>query len=216
MALKILSETPEFFVVVKPCCQEYHGEQGVLNQLRSQKGNVHGVHRLDKDTSGLMLFAKDKDSQGILSQMFEERKILKLYTAVVSGKPKKKQGLISGDLLKSRGGSYRLGRTQDKPSKTHFVSFSLAEGIRGLILSPQTGYTHQLRVVCKSLGTPIIGDKRYGGAIAEGMYLHATHLEFEFKKKFYVFQNLNQTLTLFESHCDKFKQELDRYLKNCR
>lgn len=147
-----------------------------------QQQELFPVHRLDDATSGLLIVARHRAAAAELGRLFEARQVEKYYVAIADGKPRKKQGAVQGDLIKSRGGSYRLSRGQIRPSKTHFLSFSLAPGRRLYLLRPYTGKTHQLRVVMKSLGVPILGDKRYGpaGASEERLYLHAYGLRFRY------------------------------------
>jgi len=140
------------------------------------------VHRLDRMTSGLMLLARTPEVARQLSQKLEARQVDKLYLALSDRKPAKKQGLVTGDMLKGRGGAWRLCASREQPAQTRFCSTSLAPGLRLFFLKPLTGKTHQLRVALKSLGAPIIGDPLYHGAEptpADRGYLHAWSLRFE-------------------------------------
>ena len=102
--------------------------------------------------------------------------VKKQYLAISDHKPKKKQGLIQGDMAKGRRGAWLLTRSQENPAITRFTSLSLGEGRRLFFLSPLTGKTHQLRVAMKSLGAPILRDALYGGSPADRVYLHAWRL----------------------------------------
>ena len=188
----ILFENNDFIVVNKPCGIEFHGEQGILSKLRQTFPELYGVHRLDKETSGLMLFAKTKKSEQKLKELFSLKKAQKFYLALSVSKPKKKMGLIKGDLEKARGGSFKLCRSLKNPSQTKFISYSLSS-FRLFILRPLTGKTHQLRVVCQSLGASILGDQRYKGAQADRMYLHAFRLKFVYENKEYDFSSYEMT-----------------------
>src|SRR5690606_33414184 len=126
----------------------------------------------------VVLLAKNSQSTAGLSQLFQRHEIRKYYLALTDRKPLKKQGAIIGDMEKSRDGNWRLTRTVRNPAVTHFFSFGLGNGERLLILKPETGKTHQLRVAMKSLSAPIIGDRRYGGCPADRLYLHAWELHF--------------------------------------
>jgi tRNA pseudouridine32 synthase/23S rRNA pseudouridine746 synthase len=77
-----------------------------------------------------------------------------------------------------RNGNWKLTHNKSNPAITRFSSQSLSPNLRLFILYPATGRTHQLRVMMKSLGSPIIGDQRYGGSVADRGYLHAARLEF--------------------------------------
>ena len=172
----------------KPAGQEFHGESGILAELRQGDSSRYGVHRLDKDTSGIIIFAKSKKDQRELSSLFEKRKIKKLYVALSRPKPSKKQGRVKGDLKKSRNGNYKICRSLENPSITDFKSYGYEElGLRVFCLAPLTGKTHQLRVVMKSLGSSILGDRRYQGEEADRLYLHACQIEFSLYDENYHF-----------------------------
>lgn len=136
------------------------------------------VHRLDQGTSGLVLFAKTPQANKQLSLAFQERQVQKFYFALTANKPKKKQGCITGDMAKARNGSYKLLRSQNNPAKTAFFSFALGNGQRLFAIKIFTGKTHQIRVALRALAAPILGDERYGGAVADRMYLHAAQIQF--------------------------------------
>ena len=106
--------------------------------------------------------------------------------ALSNQKPKKKQGLIIGDMKKSRDGAWKLCQTKDNPAITRFESVSCEPNLRLFILKPQTGKTHQLRVAMKSLGSSILGDGLYGKNTEkiDRTYLHATQLEFDYLNDF--------------------------------
>ena len=185
--IKILFEHDDFLVCEKPAGQAFHTEdsaplnQGFVSELRKQlaSDSLFPVHRLDKVTSGVMLFAKTPEANSTLSQLFQDKLVEKVYLAVSQKKPKKKQGLISGDMKKVRAGSYKLCHTHENPAITRFYAARLSQGW-GFWLMPKTGKTHQLRVACKSLGSPILGDERYGGGVAARCYLHAYRLAFSY------------------------------------
>ena len=144
------------------------------------------VHRLDKVTSGLLILALNAESAAEFSRLFSEHKIHKTYLALSNQKPKKKQGLIIGDMKKARDGAWKLCQTKDNPAITRFESVSCEPNLRLFILKPQTGKMHQLRVAMKSLGSPILGDRLYGKNTEkiDRTYLHATQLEFDYLNDF--------------------------------
>ena len=126
-----------------------------------------------------MLFAKNKKIQKDLSDLFTRRLISKTYLALSKFRPLKKMGTIKGDLEKGRGGNYRLLRTNKNPSITKFKSYYIEKlNLRAFVLSPLTGQTHQLRVHLKSIGSPILGDERYGTDKSDRMYLACIQLSF--------------------------------------
>lgn len=139
---------------------------------------VYLVHRLDKMTSGLLLLATSSHAASVLSGLFASREIEKFYLALSAKKPRKKQGLIVGDMAKGRRGSWKLLTSKDNPTRTRFTSIAGGEGRRLFLCRPYTGKTHQIRVAMKSIGSPLIGDDYYGGEPADRGYLHAYGLQF--------------------------------------
>jgi len=187
--ISIIAETECFIAVSKPAGVCFHTETdaegytrlGFVEQVRAFFGteDLFPVHRLDRVTSGLMVFAKGRESNQCLSKLFQDKQVKKEYLALSHKKPKKKQGLVSGDMTKARGGSYKLLRSFDNPAVTRFKANKLeSNGLWFFQLWPETGKTHQLRVMCKSIGAPILGDQRYGGDAADRCYLHSHTLEF--------------------------------------
>lgn len=185
MKIRLISDTNDYLLVDKPTGVSVHRDQqstSILTHLREQTGYDYlaPVHRLDQATSGLWLLAKHPRSAAELSGQFAQRQVEKFYLALSDGKPSKKQGKIEGALIKSRNGSYRLGREGEPWSVTQFFSYGLGNGRRLFLLKPHTGRTHQLRVVMRSLGAPILGDSRYGATASDvdRCYLHAYSLGF--------------------------------------
>lgn len=180
--LSIVFRHRDFYVLNKPAGAPMHAnanEISVVHQLAQQVGEpLWPVHRLDTPTSGALLVARSQPAAAALSQLFADHNIQKFYVAISAGKPKKKQGAITGDMSKARRGDWRLLHSQENPARTRFVSQSLKPGYRYYVLKPLTGRTHQLRVALKSLGTPICGDQRYGGEPAQHLHLHAWKLQF--------------------------------------
>lgn len=187
MAFDILYQHRDFIIIYKPCGVSVHKDQesiGLTTQLANQLGvaQVWLVHRLDKITSGLLILALNAESAAEFSRLFAEHQIHKTYLALSHQKPKKKQGLIIGDMKKARNGAWKLCQSKENPAITRFESVSCEPNLRLFFLKPQTGKTHQLRVAMKSLGSPILGDPLYGKNTPEmdRTYLHAARLEFEF------------------------------------
>lgn len=189
---RIALDTQDYLLVDKPSGSSVHrdgAEQSLLDRIRAAHNldYLAPVHRLDKLTSGLWLLAKNAPAAAVLSEQFARRSVDKYYLALADRKPAKKQGSVEGAILKARGGSYRLAREGEPWSRTQFFSYGLNGGLRLFLLRPLTGRTHQLRVVMKSLGAPIIGDSRYYGLQAaserpapDRCYLHAYALCFTF------------------------------------
>lgn len=184
---ELIDQTEHFYLIDKDPGVNFHrddGEVALIDAVRQRLGDaaLWPVHRLDKVTSGLLLFARSAEAARALGENLAEHRLDKYYLALSDRKPGKKQGTIKGDMLKGRNGTWRLAPSQDNPAITQFFSWSLQPGERLFLLRPRTGRTHQLRVAMKSLGSPILGDPLYAGAAAmeeERAYLHAYALAFE-------------------------------------
>ncbi len=128
------------------------------------------VHRLDKDTSGVLMLARSRTSSIYLTNLFRERSVQKTYWALVVGVPTSSAGIIDSALIKGEGKGgekVRVDHLEGKPAETKFrIIDSVNETVSWLELEPKTGRTHQLRVHCASIDTPVLGDGKYGGANA--------------------------------------------------
>lgn len=198
-AYELVDQTADFVVVYKKPGVGFHREAGlpgVFEQVKSGEdlAEAYPVHRLDKVTSGLLLIAKNAKANHALTHAFAQRQVQKFYLALSDKKPKKKQGLIKGDMVAARRGAWRLLPSNINPAITQFFSCGLGQGQRLFILKPHTGKTHQLRVALKSLGAPIMGDGLYADAnqavAKDRCYLHAYSLLFELNGKTYCYREL--------------------------
>lgn len=135
------------------------------------------VHRLDRDTSGLLIGARNDEAASLLGRQFSDRKVKKTYYAVVEGSPKQPEALI--DLPIGRNpkepSSFRVDPS-GKAAQTYYKVIGHVNGRSLIELRPTTGRTHQLRVHMAHIGTPIVGDRVYGKP-ADRLYLHAAQLE---------------------------------------
>ena len=128
------------------------------------------VHRLDRDTSGVLVFAKNAMAYEFLRKAFHDRDVQKTYLALVYGVLKEKNGVIDFDIGRSRK-DFRLRSAQPKAkgrlrdALTRYEVVGEAEGYSLLKMSPETGRTHQIRVHLKAIHHPIVGDKLYGPAL---------------------------------------------------
>ena len=191
MKIEVVYQHSDFIIINKPEGISVHKdqeEQGLTELVAKQLNmpQVWLIHRLDKVTSGLLILALNAESAAEFSRLFSEHKIYKTYLALSNQKPKKKQGLIIGDMKKARDGAWKLCQTKENPAITRFESVSCEPNLRLFILKPQTGKTHQLRVAMKSLGSPILGDGLYGKNTEkiDRTYLHAAQLEFDYLNDF--------------------------------
>jgi tRNA pseudouridine32 synthase/23S rRNA pseudouridine746 synthase len=193
--VSVVFEHCDFIIVDKPIAVTMHRADGNASILLLLKDmgyeNLYLVHRLDTDTSGLLILARHQKAAAILSLMFSERHIGKYYLALSDKRPLKKQGHICGDMKNIRNGNYVLTREQSNPAYTQFFSQSINGNsslpLRLFILKPFTGKSHQLRVALRSIGAPILGDPRYSQSDSDRMYLHAWALRFEYQGQFYEF-----------------------------
>lgn len=140
------------------------------------------VHRLDMDTSGLMVMALGLPAQRALSSAFEQRRTGKRYEALVHGCPSQASGSIELPLRADwpRRPRQIVDPVSGRPALTHWTVLASGEGVARLSLQPVTGRSHQLRVHLAAIGHPIVGDPLYGPAdavdVAPRMCLHATAL----------------------------------------
>jgi 23S rRNA pseudouridine955/2504/2580 synthase len=137
------------------------------------------VHRLDRDTSGVMLFAKSEDSLEELQEAFAERRVEKSYLAVIEGRLKETEGAIEnriGPVKRFEGQTIHGVTSKGKWAKTTWVA--IRENL--LRCTPETGRTHQIRVHLASIGHPIVGDGQYGSTtLASRHLLHCERITIE-------------------------------------
>ena len=220
----VIYEDDDVLAVHKPAGMSFHNDDlehhrpGVLGTLRELQargalpgsdydGPLHAVHRLDKVTSGALLFAKTPDAAAALAAEFRARRVHKYYVALSARRPSKKMGTVAGDMARTRrgaetaqtkkrvrlepGGNPRSEpglktRTNTPPAAvTRFVARGVAgvdgRPLRMFVMRPLTGKTHQLRVSVSIPGSPILGDASYAGAGAgaeDRAYLHAAAIRF--------------------------------------
>ena len=194
--LEILYEDGDLAVVVKPRGMVVHPAAGhsegtLVNALLGSLDELSGiggekrpgiVHRLDKDTSGVMMVAKNDATQTELSRMLKEREIEKHYLALAEGIMKEKEGVIEAPIGRSKKDRKKMAVDPDgRPAVTEWKV--LAEGRNCSLLDVHilTGRTHQIRVHMRSIQHPVCGDPLYGfekGVKAPCLMLHARSLSF--------------------------------------
>ena len=180
------SSLPDFLVVDKPAgllsVPGRTGEESVESLLRRQYGQVWMVHRLDQDTSGLMVVALTEEAYHNLQQQFLARAIYKRYIALLDGVPARQRGTIALPLRPDPLDRPRqvVDCRHGKTALTDYEVLSVSDGHARVALTPHTGRTHQLRMHCahqEGLGCPIVGDRLYGKP-AQRLCLHAAELAF--------------------------------------
>jgi 23S rRNA pseudouridine955/2504/2580 synthase len=197
LARRVLYRDRSVLVLDKPHGLAVQGGPGITRNLDAMLDALtfeaaerpRLVHRLDRDTSGVLLLARTAAAAAALAKAFRGRDVEKTYWAVVVGEPPGREGLIDLALVKQGGSRGERTHAVDDPKQgaraiTAFRVLDAAKRrVAWLELAPRTGRTHQLRVHCaEGLGTPILGDGKYGGAAAhlEGLpgalHLHARAL----------------------------------------
>ena len=175
---RVLYRDDEIIVIDKPEGLAVQGGSGttrhldgMLDALRFEaKERPRLVHRLDKDTSGVLVLARSARAAARLGDMFRGKSVRKVYWAIVVGAPQPRQGKIDQPLAKhaSPAGERIVADDEEGDRALTYYRTVAHAGDRfaWLALEPVTGRTHQLRVHCHALGTPILGDGKYGGAAA--------------------------------------------------
>lgn len=192
----IIFEDDDVMVINKPAGLAAQGGTGLKENLddlvKSLATEKHGkpklVHRLDRDTSGVMIMARTAYAATKLTAAFRERATQKIYWALTVGIPKPEDGKINAPLIK-RGELMAVDEEDDEDAKSAITLYQTVESAKKLAafvaMWPITGRTHQLRVHMAYIGTPLLGDRLYGGDkaigvaegdIGRGLHLHARRL----------------------------------------
>ncbi|MBK2267239.1 RluA family pseudouridine synthase [Francisella philomiragia] len=217
---RILYETDDYIVVDKPSGMAVHGGSGVnsglverLRQLRPKVRRLDLVHRLDKETSGCVLLAKKHSSLVYFFDIFKERKVNKIYYALVHGHWDEKVDAIDLPLSRTetKDGQriVKVDKREGKRALTRILAVQKIGDYSLLEIKLETGRTHQIRVHTRAMGHPIVADKKYGYMIddekllAKGvdkLLLHAGKLEFYDEKQ----QKLISIEAKLDSRFDEF------------
>lgn len=163
----IVLDKPAPFLVIPDRYDE--SIPNIYRILKDELGEIFVVHRIDKETSGLVVFAKSAEAHTRLSEQFEGREIGKVYEAIVRGRPERDQGMIDLPIREKIRGLMSVDRKRGKPSITRYRVLRSFRGFAHLELRPETGRMHQIRIHLKAIGLPILCDSAYGGG--EGFHL---------------------------------------------
>ncbi|HEX9412806.1 MAG TPA: RluA family pseudouridine synthase [Ktedonobacterales bacterium] len=199
-AVPIVYEDPYLLVIDKPAGLVVHPAPGhptgtLVNALLERLAPADGaagalrpgiVHRLDKDTSGLMVVARDEATLAHLAAQMKERRAVKRYLALVEGHMPVPEGVIEAPIGRDPRQRQRMALVSvpggGREARTRFRVVAEARGRSLVELQLETGRTHQIRVHLASVGHPVVGDTTYGRPQAPRpprQFLHACHLEFE-------------------------------------
>lgn len=180
----------------------------VIN-LETEKTGVKYLltHRLDRDTSGLIILAKDKKVAKFITELFAKRKIQKTYLAITVNKPRKLRGVINSPVeAKKNARNFHEKKSIAALTDYEVVDF-VGKELSLFKLYPQTGRKHQLRIHLADIGCPILGDGKYGGRgafkqnLSKKMHLHAYQISID---KYY-----GKPLTLTAPIAEKFKATMN-------
>ena len=196
IALEIAYEDDDLLVVDKPAGMVTHPAHGavdgtLVNALLAHVASLPGervraglIHRLDRDTSGLILVAKTDAALGTLGRAMQARYIEREYRGIVVGTPEEPAGTIRGALGRDPRNRLKFTiRNEGKPAITHYALREKLAGASELDFRLETGRTHQIRVHLAALGNPLVNDPLYGRSDARvpiaGQALHAWRLRFK-------------------------------------
>jgi 23S rRNA pseudouridine1911/1915/1917 synthase len=194
--LKIVYEDADLLVVDKPAGLTVHPAPGhpshtlanaVLNYLPALAKDVDSlrpgiVHRLDKDTSGLIIVAKNRLAQANLSQQFKNRIVKKTYITLVQGKLTPEKGTIEAAIGRDPAHRQRMAITaKGREARTEYKVIKYIDNYSLLEIKPETGRTHQIRVHLAAIGFPVVGDTTYGlkSSRFPRQFLHASKITFK-------------------------------------
>lgn len=150
---------------------------GVCLKAQGIDGPVRIVHRLDRGTSGVMLFPKSREAAAMLSGQLKEGTVGKVYLALVGGTPQQERWEVDAPIAKVASSRYGVA-TPGKEARTGFRVLARGEGAALVEARPFTGRTHQIRVHLAHCGLPIVGDPTYGGAGAPRLMLHCCSMTY--------------------------------------
>jgi 23S rRNA pseudouridine1911/1915/1917 synthase len=190
--LAVLHRDEHLLVVDKPAgllvhpVPGYRGPtlvQGLLEEVGGEGIRPGIVHRLDRDTSGLLVVARDDRTLARLQSALRRRKIHRSYVALVRGRPPSRRGAIEAPIGRDRRDPTRVSLDSDvaRPAVTHFAIAEALSGRTLLDVELETGRTHQIRVHLAAVGHPVVGDPVYGHGRELGLdrqFLHAARLRF--------------------------------------
>jgi 23S rRNA pseudouridine955/2504/2580 synthase len=180
----ILWEDADYFVLNKPpfvsTLQDRADPVNLLALAKQYSSDAQACHRLDKDTSGAIAFAKNPEAYRHLSMQFEHREVAKIYHAIADGIQNFKEELVDAPILKQDDGIAKISKREGKSAQTYFTSLTSYRFHTLVECRPVTGRMHQIRVHLAFLKAPITGDEQYGG---KPFFLSSVKRGFNLKKQ---------------------------------
>lgn len=236
MQFEIIHENEHFVVINKPSGllsvpDRTQSEPSLKDLLRQKYETVYTVHRLDKATSGLIVFARDPETHKTLSRLFESREVEKYYLGIIEGHLLPEEGIIETGIMEHPAGGKMINHAKGKPSKTSYRTEEIFKGYSLVRFRIYTGRTHQIRIHCQYLGHTIVADPIYGEGkplllssikkkfnlskkaleerpIMGRLALHAHQIRFKLGEEDYSFEaplskDMQATLTQLRKHASK-------------
>ena len=223
MELDVIYEDNDIIIVNKPKGMVVHPGNGnpdgtlanaILERCKGSLSGIGGiirpgiVHRIDKDTSGLVIIAKNDNAHIKISKQIQERKVSKTYLALVRGEIKENEATINMPIGRSTKDRKKMAVTKNgKEAITHFKVLKRYKGFTFLEVKIETGRTHQIRVHLAQIGYPIVGDEVYSNGKnpfnVKGQMLHASKLKF-------IHPTTNKNVTYVAPLPDYFKNILEQ------
>lgn len=185
-SISVLYTDNEIVVAVKPAGvlsqSDEKGRESILSLLKEKTdGEIYPVHRLDRETAGVMVFAKNSKAAAALSLALQEKRFVKEYLAILTEKPGETAGVLEDLLFFDRGKGkvfpVKRARRGVKEARLRYEFLEEAEGLSLVRVFPETGRTHQIRVQFASRKMPLYGDRKYGGS-GNGLALFCHSLSF--------------------------------------
>ena len=159
-------------------------KDSAVSRLQERYGEILVIHRLDQDTSGILVFARDKAALNGVQRQFEAQTTRKVYEALVLGEIPENQGCINLPIIVDWPNRplQKISHTEGRYALTRWQKIAIEDGNTRIALYPKTGRSHQLRLHTQQIGHPIKGDTLYAGESAKAeprLCLHARELDFD-------------------------------------
>lgn len=188
MIIPVIFENTDILAVDKPVGistipeRNIEKESVLLYLSKKYPEKIFVVHRLDKETSGILIFAKNPGAHRFVNDQFSSRRVEKTYIAITQGIIKEEKGVLESPLRPCGSGRIKVDFESGKPSITEYEVTKRLENKTMVRIHPLTGRRHQIRVHFYSIGHPIVGDLLYGNTEEQKQYqrmmLHASSIRF--------------------------------------